>query len=126
VPAIPTMMTTTMIDSTEPHPSLAGYTPESWRSLLPAEALPFWAATIAHIPDARPGSYDLMFLADLCWCSYFLAELDAEIERIKPGRRPKLLRSPARPATSSAPPGLPARALLVVTWRPPASSISAP
>ena len=87
------MMTITIGSIKPAHPALAAFTPESWRSRLPAEAKLYWDATIGHIPNARPGSYDLMFLADLCWCSYALGKLKDEIKRIKPGRRPKLLRS---------------------------------
>lgn len=82
---------TMMIGSIEPvHPSLAGYTADFWRSLLPAGAVWYWDATIAHITDARPGSWDLGLLADLCWTSYLLASVNNEIERLRPGRRPKL------------------------------------
>jgi hypothetical protein len=71
------------------HPSLAGYTADFWRSLLPTEALPFWDACIGHV-DARPGSRDLWLLGELCGTSYMLAAVNTEIERLKPGRRPKL------------------------------------
>lgn len=83
-------MMMTMISPTEPHPQLAQYTAAFWRALLPAAAIPFWDATISHITDARPGSGDLYLLGEFCWTSYLLASVNNEIERLRPGRRPKL------------------------------------